>query len=79
MLSVMNCRPSFDDCLALLHTAGWSVGDAGFASGWLVTGANGENRISAIGATQAEAWRQAVAQARALGMLGRSTPARMKR
>jgi hypothetical protein len=36
---------------------------------WLVSGSNGENRIDARGATQSEAWSQAVAQARALGML----------
>jgi hypothetical protein len=35
-----------------LHAAGWGVGDAGFASGWLVTGTNGENRVAAAGATR---------------------------
>jgi hypothetical protein len=64
----MDCRPSFDDCPALLH-----------ASGWLVTGTNGGNRIPSGGVTGAGAWRDAVAQARALGMLGRSLPRGLRR
>jgi hypothetical protein len=54
-----------------LRRAGWSVGDAATAAGWLVTGANGENLVSAAGPTQAEAWRRACDQAAAVGMLAR--------
>jgi hypothetical protein len=35
-------------------------------------GANGESLSDACGATQAEAWHRAVAQARSLGLLGRA-------
>jgi hypothetical protein len=56
-----------------VHRAGWSVGEARLltAAGrvWLVTGANGENALSARGRTQAEAGRRACQQAKALGML----------
>jgi hypothetical protein len=63
-----------DDSFAHLHAAAWTVGDVAVhgKSGlvWLVTGANGENRIEARGATQDEAWRNAVLQAEAVGMAG---------
>jgi hypothetical protein len=62
-----------DYCHGRLHRAGWSVGEVRIATATgparLVSGSNGENRIDARGATQGEAWSQAVAQARALGML----------
>jgi hypothetical protein len=62
-----------DQALKPLH-GGWSVGDAAFVieAGtlvWLVSGTNGENVIRAEGPTQAEAWRKACDQARAVGML----------
>jgi hypothetical protein len=38
---------------------------------WFASGANGENRIAACGRSQAEAWRRACEQARAVGMLSR--------
>jgi hypothetical protein len=67
---------SSDESFALLHVAGWSVGDVLFLTAdgavWLVTGTNGENKIEARAATQAEAWHLAAEQARSLGMLGRS-------
>jgi hypothetical protein len=37
---------------------------------WIVSGTNGENRIEARGASQDEAWRNAVLQAEAVGMAG---------
>lgn len=54
----------------------WSIGPTDHATtsgglAWAVDGWNGENVIRATGATGAEAWRAAVDQARALGMLGR--------
>jgi hypothetical protein len=63
-----------DDCLAQLLASGWSVGDTAFTTEtrelvWLVWGTNGENVIRAEGPTQAEAWRMACDQARAVGML----------
>jgi hypothetical protein len=62
------------DRIDALRRAGWSVGDAAFTGpgglGWLVTGHNGENLIRAEGPTRADAWREAVEQARAVGMLG---------
>jgi hypothetical protein len=45
--------------------------ETGGASVWLLTGANGENRIHAEGRTQAEAWYRAMLQAEALGMLAK--------
>jgi hypothetical protein len=61
--------PTVDQSFARLHAAGWNVGDVGTASGWLVTGTNGENRIQVAGRTQAEAWHRAAEQAAAVGML----------
>jgi hypothetical protein len=54
---------------AQLALAGWSVGDTCGTLGWRVYGTNGENIIDATAATQAEAWRLACEQARAVGML----------
>jgi hypothetical protein len=63
------------DCLKALRRAGWSLGDTAFrfpAGGlvWLVSGVNGKNRIRAEGSTCAAAWRAAVEQAKAVGMIG---------
>jgi hypothetical protein len=52
--------------------AGWTVGDVAVhgESGlvWIVSGANGENRIEALGVSQDEAWHNAVLQAEAVGV-----------
>jgi hypothetical protein len=61
--------PTVDESLDRLRRAGWSVGEAGSATRWVVTGTNGENMIQAEGCTQAEAWWLACQQARAVGML----------
>jgi hypothetical protein len=65
---------SSDQSFDCLHKAGWTVGDvaAHTSAGevWIVTGTNGENRIEARGATQDEAWHNAVLQAEAMGMAG---------
>lgn len=66
--------PSIPDMIRALNRAGWSIGVAGFVQcgprlSWTVSGVNGENRIVAEGATEAEAWRAACEQARGLGML----------
>jgi hypothetical protein len=66
--------PSPDESFRRLHAAGWSIGETGTASRWLVGGANGENLIRASGSPHAEAWWRACEQAEALGMLGRSVP-----
>ena len=63
-----------DRCEDALQRAGWAVDDARIITtatepAWLVSGSNGENRIDGRGATQSEAWSQAVAQAGAQGML----------
>lgn len=68
-----------DRIVRRLHLAGWSVGDvavraADGSPAWLATGTNGENLIRAEGVTQAEAWRLAVDQARAVGMLNGRRP-----
>jgi hypothetical protein len=63
--------PVVDECYARLHRAGWSVEDAAAGGRWLVTGTNGENLIRAVARTQTEAWRLAVEQAAAVGMLRR--------
>ena len=63
-----------DESFARLHAAGWTVGDVAVHGEtglvWVVSGANGENRIEARGASQDEAWRNAVLQAEAVGMAG---------
>jgi len=63
------------EALQHLHSAGWSIGSAAFAAVagglvWVVSGKNGENFIRTEGATDADAWRGAVGQARSVGMLG---------
>ena len=60
----MDHHDDVDQALALLHAAGWSVGDTAFVteSGalvWLVSGRNGENVIRAEGPTQTAAWHMA--------------------
>ena len=42
--------------------------------GWLVSGHNGENFISAVAKSQAEAWHRAVEQAEAVGMASKREP-----
>jgi hypothetical protein len=72
--------PTVDESFARLHRAGWSVGDVRILTvegpAWLVSGHNGENAVSARGATQSVAWHRACQQAEAAGMLRRrpSTP-----
>jgi hypothetical protein len=56
-----------DECFALLHAAGWSVGEVRIltAAGpaWWVSGTNGANAIEARASTQAEAWQRARSRA----------------
>jgi hypothetical protein len=67
-------RPDrIEDALGQLHRVGWSIGSTAFHSTggglvWLVSGLNGENLIRAEGATETEAWVEAVGQARAVGI-----------
>lgn len=66
------------EAIAALKRAGWSIGDTALVGSggrrlWVVSGSNGENLIRAEGATEADAWRSAVEQARAVGMLVRPT------
>ena len=65
--------PRSDESFGRLQRAGWNVGDVAVHGAddirWLVTGTNGENRIEAKGATQAEAWWRAVQQAEAVGIV----------
>jgi hypothetical protein len=75
--NVFNLQPADDSerCYLALHAAGWSIGDAAFVGSdgsrhWLVSGSNGENLIRAEGVTRDEAWRKALEQARAVGMIG---------
>jgi len=63
-----------DEALDRLHRAGGSVGDVVAGGAWIISGANGENQIRAVGRTQAEAWRLACEQAAAVGMLAPSRP-----
>src|SRR5262249_43499184 len=65
----MGESPGGDESRARLHRAGWSVGEIATATRWLVSGTNGENQLSAEGASQAEAWHRACEQAAAVGML----------
>jgi hypothetical protein len=66
--------PSPDESFALLHGAGWSVGDLRVLNPqvplWRGNGANGENVIDSTGETQAEAWFRAVEQVLALVTCG---------
>jgi hypothetical protein len=57
-----------DESRSCLHAAGWNVGETTTAGGWLASGNNGENLISATAKTQTQAWRRAVEQAEAVGM-----------
>jgi hypothetical protein len=63
------------DALAQLHSKCWSIGDTAFVDVegggivHVVIGSNGENQIQAEGKTAAEAWRNALGQAAAVGML----------
>jgi hypothetical protein len=70
----MLTHPTSDESFARLHAAGWSVGDVAALTDtgqvWIVSGTNGENRIEARGASQDEAWHNAVLQAEAGGMAG---------
>jgi hypothetical protein len=70
----MRDSATVDQCHTRLKRASWSLGEVRLltATGpvWLVDGTNGENRLEARGATQAEAWCRAVEQAMALGMAG---------
>ena len=60
-------------CRVRLHNSGWAVAESNLCTAaglvWIVSGANGEKVIIARGATQADAWWQAVEQARSIGML----------
>jgi hypothetical protein len=62
-----------EECQGRLHAAGWSTGERAIATTagvqYVVYGVNGENAIRAVADTSADACRQAVEQARALGML----------
>ena len=65
---------SITTAICRLHRAGWSVGSTAFyveggGLAWLVSGVNGENVIHGRGPTEAAAWRSAIEQARAAGML----------
>ena len=63
--------PSVDESYDRLHRAGWSVGDVGTATAWIVSGTNGENMVYTEGKTRAEAWYKATLQAEAVGMLAK--------
>jgi hypothetical protein len=60
-------------CHDALHHAGWCTGERAIATWagvrYFVDGTNGETVTRAKAATSADAWLQAVAQTRALGML----------
>jgi hypothetical protein len=56
-------------CYDRLNRAGWSVGETALTHSWIVTGSNGENNIHVTGAKQTEAWREAIDQAAAVGMV----------
>lgn len=63
-----------DEIMDALNHAGWSIGVTAFHSTtrglvWIVSGHNGENLLRAEGPTEAAAWRAALDQAGAVGML----------
>ena len=49
----MSTYPRLDESFDRLRQADWSVGEAGGATVWFVTGTNGETMIKAEGRTQA--------------------------
>ncbi len=57
-----------DESLGRLRRAGWSVGDVGTATRWVVSGTNGENLVHTEASGRAEAWHRASEQAAAVGM-----------
>jgi hypothetical protein len=71
-METVNRSPTVDESFARLHRAGWSIGEKGGTTGWMVTGDNGENVIFTRGASQAEAWHRAIEQAEAVGMIGKN-------
>jgi hypothetical protein len=52
-----------DESLDRLHRAGWSVGDYGTVTRWVVSGSNGENLVYAEVGSRPEAWWRACEQA----------------
>jgi hypothetical protein len=70
----LSSSSSVDESRDRLHRAGWSVGEIGSATRWLVTGSNGENQLHAEGSSQAEAWHRACERAAAVGMLAPARP-----
>jgi hypothetical protein len=52
----------------------WSLGETCFGSRCQVDGTNGDNRLLATGASQAEAWYNATVQAREVGLLAPFAP-----
>jgi hypothetical protein len=69
-----DCHPAprsavwHEDCYALLRAASWSLGEYRTDRPWHVEGSHGENLVRATGDTADDAWRAALAQARALGL-----------
>jgi hypothetical protein len=65
---------SVDEAIDLLRRFGWKVSDlafhvAGRGMVWIVAGSHGAERLQVEGASMGEAWRKAVQQAQACGML----------
>ncbi len=58
-----------EDCLALLHWAGWNAGSVRVGTLWQVDASKGAERIIATGATEVEAWRRACELAKAFAEL----------
>jgi hypothetical protein len=55
----LNAVPTpIDRAAESLHDAGWSIGEAATADGWIVTGRRGGDEIHATGQTQSEGGRQ---------------------
>jgi hypothetical protein len=66
--------PSAQESIQRLIRSGWTMcqltyeGNSGYVV-WEVSGSNGENQISILGASPEEAWHRAVEAAAACGML----------
>ena len=58
-----------DESFALLHAAGWSIGDVRLftptGERWLVTGSRGKHILSAQATSQSDAWEEALHLAKA--------------
>jgi hypothetical protein len=57
-IAAMSGPAEMGACHERLHRSGWSIGEVGTSSAWLVTGTNGENVLRPVSRTLAKTRRQ---------------------